>query len=140
MSLHRFLDAQEADYPTALSEIRSGRKISHWMWYIFPQMAELGRSHRARFYGIADLTEARDYLAHPVLGARLVEISGAMLSHRGTAADAILGPVDALKLRSSMTVFEAAGEGPFADVLDAFYAGQRCTLTLTLLNKPCPEF
>lgn len=135
--LDRFLSAQEADYPTALAEVRAGRKVSHWMWYIFPQLASLGRSGRARHYGIADAAEARAYWAHPVLGARLEEISRAMLAHEGQRPEAILGNVDALKLRSSATLFEIAadGQGPFAALLDAFYGGARCPLTLEALGR-----
>ena len=131
--LQRFLEAQERSYNGALAEIRAGRKTSHWMWYVFPQLHALGRSPTAQLFGITDLAEARAYLAQEVLGPRLAKISRAMLLHQGTSPEHILGPVDAMKLRSSMTLFEAAGAGPFAEVLEAFYAGARCPLTLEAL-------
>lgn len=129
--LQRFLDAQAGTWPDPLEEIRAGRKVSHWMWFVWPQLRGLGRSERARFYGIADGAEARRYLAHPLLGARLVEISEALLHHTDKSAEAILGPVDALKLRSSMTLFESVDSAPsvFARVLDAFHGGDRCEHT-----------
>ncbi len=103
--LSRFIDAQQRDYDRALGEIRQGRKQSHWMWYIFPQLAGLGHSETARFYGIKDGQEARDYLAHPVLGSRLIEISTALLDIDGRTANQVMGSPDDLKLRSSMTLF-----------------------------------
>jgi uncharacterized protein (DUF1810 family) len=135
--LTRFLDAQDRDYVRARDEIARGRKVSHWMWYVFPQLAGLGRSETARFYGIADAREARDYLAHPVLGPRLVEMARLMLGHEGVTAETILGPVDAMKLRSSMTLFASQpGAAPeFAAVLEAFFAGQRCRLTEAALGR-----
>ena len=135
MSLERFHQAQTEDYAQALREVRSGRKVSHWMWYIFPQLRGLGRSATALHYGIEDMSEAREFLADPVLGARLREISAAMLAHDGQSPEDILGPVDALKLRSSATLFEAAGGGEvFAALLDTFYDGERCPATLELLR------
>ncbi len=134
-SLERFVQAQARDYDTALREIRGGRKRSHWMWYIFPQLRGLGFSSTAQFYGLRDLDEARAYMAHPVLGARLVEISGALLALETDNASAVMGYPDDLKLRSCMTLFElAAPEQPvFARVLDKFYAGRRDSRTLELL-------
>lgn len=132
-SLERFVEAQAETYRAALAELRRGRKESHWMWFVFPQLRGLGRSATADFYGIASLEEARRYLAHPVLGPRLREAAEALLSHAGTPPEAILGGVDAMKLRSSMTLFERAGEGPFAAVLDAFYGGAPDAQTLRLL-------
>lgn len=133
--LARFRDAQQGVYDTALAELRAGRKRTHWMWFVFPQLRSLGRSPTAKRYGIADADEARAYLADPVLGPRLVEAAAAVLAHRGTPAEAIMGQVDALKLRSSATLFEAAGGDPvFRDVLDAFYDGARCKLTLAELG------
>ena len=133
--LGRFVDAQRSSYTAALAELQAGAKRSHWMWYVFPQIAGLGRSETARFYAIADLAEARAYLAHPVLGARLVEAVQAMLAHAGRrSAEAILGGIDAVKLRSSCTLFEAAGGGPeFGRCIDAFYGGVRDPATLALL-------
>lgn len=134
--LTRFHDAQALTYPTALAELRAGRKLTHWMWYIFPQLAALGRSGTAKFYGIADLIEARDYLDDPVLGARLHETAAAVLTHPDRTAEEIMGHVDALKLRSSATLFDAAGGGPeFRQILTAFYGGEPCPLTLAALGR-----
>jgi uncharacterized protein (DUF1810 family) len=133
--LERFVAAQEGSYPAALAELRRGRKESHWMWWIFPQLAALGRSGTAKAYGIADLAEAEAYLAHPVLGPRLVEAAQAMLLHKGQAPEAVLGGIDALKLRSCATLFAAVpGAAPeFREVLDAFYRGEADPLTTAAL-------
>jgi uncharacterized protein (DUF1810 family) len=134
--LQRFVSAQDGTYAQALAEVRAGDKTSHWMWFVFPQLAGLGRSPTAQFYGIADCAEARGYLAHPVLGPRLAEITAAMHGWAGQrSASAILGSVDALKFRSAMTLFEAVADdpSPFARALDAFCDGQRDPLTLRLL-------
>lgn len=126
-ALDRFVEAQAGVWAQALAELKAGRKTSHWMWFVFPQIAGLGRSETARFYAISDVTEARAYLAHPLLGARLREAAAALLAHRGRSAEAVLGGIDAIKLRSSMTLFEAVApdEPVFAAVLDAFFSGQR---------------
>lgn len=126
-ALDRFVDAQAGVWAQVLAELKAGRKTSHWMWFVFPQIAGLGRSETARFYAIADVAEARAYLAHPLLGARLREAAEALLAHRGRSAEAMLGGIDAIKLRSSMTLFEAVApdEPVFAAVLDAFFSGQR---------------
>jgi uncharacterized protein (DUF1810 family) len=138
VTLQRFIDAQRDIYPRALAELVDGRKASHWMWFVFPQIAGLGRSAMALRYAIADLAEARDYLAHPVLGPRLRESAGAMLAHIGTSAEAVLGGIDAVKFRSSMTLFEAAAQGAakalFAECLDGFYGGVRDPETLRRLT------
>lgn len=136
MSLDRFVEAQRGSYATALSEIRAGQKRSHWMWYIWPQLRGLGHSQMAQHYGIADAAEARAYLAHPTLGPRLVEISRAMLAHRGRAPEDILGGIDALKLRSSATLFAAQpGADPvFGEILEDFYDGPD-DRTLALLDR-----
>jgi uncharacterized protein (DUF1810 family) len=133
--LQRFVAAQEAMYARALAELRRGRKESHWMWFVFPQIAGLGRSPTARFYAIASADEGRAYLAHPLLGPRLRECTQAVLGHRDRSAEAIFGPVDALKLRSSLTLFEAVADVPllFAQALDAFYDCERDGATLRLL-------
>ena len=139
--LSRFVEAQRQTYDRALAEVRAGRKQSHWMWYIFPQIAGLGSSAMAQRYAIRDLAEARAYLTHPLLGARLVEITEAALAWAGErSADAIFGSIDAVKLRSCCTLFEAAAQATersgcavFAQCLDAFYAGQRDSATLTRL-------
>jgi uncharacterized protein (DUF1810 family) len=134
--LERFVEAQREIWPTALAELRAGTKRSHWMWFVFPQIAGLGRSGTARFYAIRNIDEARAYLAHPLLGERLVEATEAILRHAGArSAEAVLGPIDAIKLASSMTLFEAAAGNveqarPFVRCLDAFYAGHRDPATL----------
>lgn len=134
-SLDRFLKAQAESYATAIAELRAGAKRSHWMWYIFPQIAGLGQSAMARHYAIGDLPEARAYLAHTVLGARLYECTEAVMGWAGRQQpEAIMGDIDAIKLRSSLTLFEAAGGGaPFAEALDALYGGERDARTLALL-------
>ena len=133
--LERFLDAQEPVYDRVLDEIRSGRKVSHWMWFIFPQVAGLGSSSMSQRYAIASLDEARAYLAHPVLGARLRECAGLLLEGAGGSAEGILGPIDALKLRSCMTLYHrAAPEDPlFSQVLERFYGGVADEATDALL-------
>ena len=134
--LDRFLDAQRGDYAVALAEVRRGRKTSHWMWYIFPQIAGLGQSSTARYYSIRDLEEAREYYAHPVLGQRLREISGALLELRGSDPVAVFGGIDSMKLKSSMTLFAvAAPDDPlFQQVLDKYYGGEQDVLTLRILG------
>ena len=141
MSLARFLEAQEWTYADALDELRAGAKRTHWMWWIFPQIAGLGRSPTARAYAIRDAAEARAYLAHPVLGARLVKAAEAMLAHEGREAAEILGPVDAAKLRSSMTLFGAVPGAPevLGRVLDAFFGGRPDPRTLSRLGGPDPQ-
>lgn len=139
--LSRFLTRQEYDYALALSEIRGGRKESHWMWYIFPQLRGLGESYDAWYYGIADLEEARAYLEHPVLGDRLREISQALLELEQTDPRWIFGWTDSLKLRSCMTLFlRASGESVFAEVLDRFYGGREDQRTLSMLEEPASDW
>ena len=134
--LDRFIEAQATTFPIALAELRGGRKASHWMWFIFPQIAGLGRSSMAQHYAIASRDEAIAYLTHPRLGPRLREASAAVLVHAGArTAEAIMGGIDAVKLRSSMTLFEAVADDPsvFARVLDAFFGGERDAATLARL-------
>jgi uncharacterized protein (DUF1810 family) len=135
MSLQRFLDAQEPVIDTVVAELRSGRKRSHWMWFVFPQLKALGRSGTAKFYGIEGLAEAREYFAHPVLGPRLLACTEAVLRHAGKTANAIFGSPDDLKFRSCMTLFSrAAPDQPlFRDALLAFY-GAEDPLTAELLD------
>ena len=123
--LDRFVEAQEHAYVSALDELRRGRKTGHWIWYIFPQIAGLGYSEMSRQFAIASLDEARAYLAHPVLGARLRECAEAILATPERTAEEILGATDAMKVRSSMTLFHRAApdEPVFAQVLDRFYSG-----------------
>ena len=133
--LQRFLDAQESDYPTALSEIRRGHKSSHWMWYIFPQLKGLGQSPTSEYYGIHGLEEAREYLAHPLLGARLKEISEALLQLDTNDALQVMGSPDHQKLRSSMTLFSRAGDDPvFEKVLQKFFEGKPDPRSLKMLE------
>ena len=136
-ALERFVEAQAPVYETALAELRRGRKQSHWMWFIFPQLAALGRSGTARFYGIGGAAEASAYLAHPLLGPRLAQCTAAVTTHQGLSAEAIFGTVDAMKFRSSMSLFEAVAEHPepFAAALERFYAGRRDETTLRLLSS-----
>jgi len=136
VGLSRFVEAQRSIYPAALAELRAGRKTSHWMWFVFPQIAGLGTSAAAIFYAIGSAGEARSWLAHDPLGPRLRECTNAVLAHAGKTAEAIFGPVDAMKLRSSMTLFDhvgGAGE-PFGPCLDAFFSGPRDGRTLALLG------
>lgn len=133
--LARFHTAQAPVFDAALAELWAARKETHWMWFIFPQLASLGRSDRARFYGLAGLDEARAYLADPVLADRLTRAARAVLAHPGKTADEIMGPVDALKLRSCATLFDAAGGGAvFKALLDTFYDGEACPLTRAALG------
>lgn len=133
--LNRFISAQERSYDAALREIKAGHKRTHWMWYIFPQIAGLGFSSTAQYYAISSMQEAKDYYAHPVLGKRLVEISEALLALDTSDAGAVMGYPDDLKLRSSMTLFLAAsGDAVFQKVLDKFYSGKPDSKTLSILG------
>ncbi len=134
--LERFLKAQEIHYETALREIRAGRKRSHWMWFIFPQIAGLGRSSTAQYYAIRDLEEAKAYLEDAVLGENLLLISQALLEVDSDDAEAVMGWPDHLKLRSSMTLFALAKPDcpVFQKVLDKFYGGKKDAKTMELLN------
>lgn len=136
-ALVRFVEAQVTSFATALAELRSGRKQSHWMWYVFPQIAGLGRSQTAIFYAIADAQEARAYLAHPLLGPRLIDAVAAAITAPGSA-EAIFGTVDAMKLRSSLTLFATVADdpAPFRKGLERFFSGQKDPATLTRLDRP----
>jgi uncharacterized protein (DUF1810 family) len=133
--LNRFVEAQAATYQTALAELRRGRKASHWMWFVFPQIQGLGSSPTARFYAIADLAEARAYLDHPVLGPRLLEVVAAINALPGDDAHAVFGAPDDLKLRSCLTLFQVAApdEPAFGQALDKFFAGAPDARTLERL-------
>ena len=124
--LERFVAAQHETYDQALTELRAGRKRTHWMWWIFPQIAGLGQSATARAYAIASAAEARAYLAHPVLGARLRETTAAVIAASGSA-QTIMGGIDAIKLRSSMTLFAIVADdpAPFETALARFFGGER---------------
>ena len=136
-SLNRFLEAQKIMYETALEEIKKGEKESHWIWYIFPQLRGLGYSPKAYTYGIDGLEEAKAYLEHPVLSVRLIEITEALLTQRGKDIENIMGDIDALKLRSSMTLFALISEpkSVFHRVLEVFYDSKMDEMTLGLLGK-----
>ncbi len=134
--LQRFVKAQEHDFARALWEIKNGRKMSHWMWYIFPQLQGLGHSMTAQYYAIKDRKEAEAYMNHPILGGRLLEISGELLKLKSNDAGEVLGWPDDMKLKSSMTLFETVSAEPvFGQVLDKFFGGERDRKTLDLLME-----
>ncbi len=135
--LSRFTEAQETSYATALAELRAGRKRTHWIWFVFPQLRGLGSSANAERYGLTGLAEARAYLGHPVLGPRLREVTAAMLVHQARDAGSVLGEIDALKFRSCLTLFLLAdpSEQIFHTALDAFFGGECDRRTLALLEK-----
>jgi uncharacterized protein (DUF1810 family) len=137
-NLARFVAAQEGAYETALAEIRRAAKRSHWMWFVFPQLAGLGRSPTAQYYAIGSLDEARFYLAHPLLGARYRECVAALQDLPPTSAEAVFGSTDALKLRSSLTLFAEAGGGPMVEAALARWFGEKDETTLRLLTPPSP--
>jgi uncharacterized protein (DUF1810 family) len=136
-SLDRFVTAQDdaGTYAAAAAELRNGRKVSHWMWFVFPQIAGLGMSPTSQHYAISSLAEARAYLAHQVLGERLAECAGILAGLRGRTAEQIFGPLDAQKLRSSMTLFlRAAPDNPlFGKVLSQYFGGEADAATDELL-------
>jgi uncharacterized protein (DUF1810 family) len=124
--LERFVSAQRGAYASAVAELRAGRKTGHWMWFVFPQVAGLGQSAMSQRYAIASLDEARAYLAHPVLGPRIAECAGVLTELPGQDAEAIFGGIDAVKLRSSMTLFARASEDDsvYHAVLDQYFGGE----------------
>jgi uncharacterized protein (DUF1810 family) len=135
-NLQRFIDAQAPVYPQVISELRSGRKRSHWMWFVFPQTAGLGHSAMAHRYAIASRGEAVAYLEHPILGPRLTECTETVCSIRDRSIEQILGSPDDIKFRSSMTLFDAvSGDPVFRHALDKFYAGSSDSATLAILKK-----
>jgi uncharacterized protein (DUF1810 family) len=135
--LYRFVEAQRSTYARAIAELRGGCKLSHWMWYVFPQLAGLGRSVMSERYAIASLEEAEGYLRHPVLGPRLLECTSAVLEIEGRSAHDIFGSPDDLKLRSCATLFElvSAPDSPFARLLAKYFRGGRDEQTLRLLGR-----
>ena len=141
-NLTRYVTAQDnsGTYERALAELRRGRKTSHWMWFVFPQIAGLGFSHMSRTYAISSLEEARAYLQHPVLGARLRECAAAVIASSAPTAEALMGGIDAVKLRSSMTLFLRATptETLFQEVLDRYFQGHPDPQTDQLLRPPIP--
>jgi len=136
-NLDRFLKARERDYDIALAEIKNGRKRSHWMWYIFPQIQGLGFSEMSRHYAIKNIAEAEAYLHHPALGKRLIEISKVLVGLKQNDANSIFGSPDDVKLKSSMTLFVAVhGADPvFQSVLDKFFGGEKDGATLQIIAK-----
>ena len=133
-NLERFLDGQRFGYEYALNEMKSGRKEGHWIWYVFPQMKGLGYSPNSQLYGISGKEEAKAYLEHPVLGARLREITEMLLAIEGKTAEEILSPIDAMKVKSCMTLFDAVcPDEIFADVLAKYYDSKKDPATLKLL-------
>lgn len=139
VAVNRFVEAQDnpfCGYETALAEIRNGQKVSHWIWYVFPQLRGLGLSSMARYYGVADRYEAQIYLDHPLLGKRIREINAALLQHKDKPVESILGPVDALKVKSCMTMFNFLAPGEiFGEVIHSFYNGECCEQTLKLMSE-----
>lgn len=132
--LKRFVQAQEPVYPTVVAELKRGRKQSHWMWFIFPQVAGLGFSAMSQRYAVASRAEAKAYLAHDLLGSRLIECTRLVLAVRGRTINAILGPPDDAKFRSSMTLFAEASDNPvFGEALAKYFAGARDPATLEIL-------
>ena len=135
-SLERFVDAQERMYNMALTEVKSGKKLSHWIWYIFPQLKGLGMSGNSHYYGIDNIEEAKAYLQHPILGARLREITSVFLGLTGKNAQDVFGYLDAMKVRSCMTLFnEVADDDLFRKVLERYYSGLADEKTLAILGK-----
>jgi uncharacterized protein (DUF1810 family) len=130
--LSRFHDAQARDHDAALAELRRGRKTTHWIWYVFPQLRGLGSSPTAQRYGIRDLAEARAYLADPVLGPRLREATEALVAHGD--AEGVLGGLDAMKARSSLTLFHEAGAGWAGEAIETLYDGEPDPMTLDMLD------
>lgn len=124
-TLQRFLDAQQEDYGQALAEVKNGKKRSHWIWYIFPQLKGLGMSYNSQYYGISGREEAKAYLEHPVLGARLREITKALLDQHDVSVQKIFGSLDAMKVLSGMTLFRevATDDDLFSQVIDKYYQG-----------------
>lgn len=136
MDLERFVKAQEESYETALNEIKQGRKRSHWMWYIFPQIKGLGHSPIAQYYSIQDKNEAENYLKHPILSKRLVEISEELLKLDNDNASEVFGYPDDMKLKSSMTLFYLVSENNvFKKVLEKFFCGKLDERTIEILKK-----
>ena len=135
-NLQRFLDAQQGDYERALTEVRNGRKYSHWIWYIFPQLKGLGMSYNSQYYGISGKEEAEAYLSHPVLGERLREITSAFLQLKSKTAEEVFGSLDAMKVLSCMTLFNEVAPGDlFRQVIDRYYQGEKDEMTKRMLDK-----
>ena len=136
-ALERFVKAQTNTYEVAMREIKNGRKRTHWMWFIFPQLRGLGMSSISRYYGLENFDEAKAYLAHPVLSGRLYEICGELLKHKDKTALEIFGDIDEMKLKSSMTLFALTSEDYtiFDEVLENFFGGEMDEATIKLINR-----
>lgn len=136
-TLNRFLEAQQNNYPQVLKELRNAQKKSHWMWFIFPQIEGLGNSSTAKYYSIKTIEEAKEYIAHPILGKRLLECANILLNIENKSADEIFGYPDNMKLKSCMTLFNfvAPEYKLFADVLEKYFAGTQDEKTLSILQK-----
>lgn len=138
MSLERFIEAQKSTYESALSEVQAASKQTHWMWFIFPQLKGLGQSNTAQFYGIADLNEAKEFLRHPLLGNRLIEITQTLLSQPNRDVHKIFGSPDDMKLHSSLTLFAEAADAHnsvFKQALTAFFDGKKDDRTIKMLEN-----
>lgn len=135
--LERFVEAQEGSWASAMEEIDAGLKTGHWMWFIYPQLRGLGYSHKATYFGLSGADEARRYLAHPLLGPRLIDSFDRLMAHADMPPDRLLGDVDADKLLSCATLFAAVADDPrpFERVLEAFYGGSRDPATLEMLDR-----
>ena len=135
-SLDRFVQAQTLMYPSVLKQMQNGKKTSHWMWFMFPQLRGLGTSTMAHLYGISGLGEAKAYLAHPVLSGRLYELCGELLKHKDKTALEIFGDIDEMKLKSSMTLFALTSEDytVFDEVLECFFDGEMDEVTVKIIN------
>ena len=138
--LERFISAQEHSYKTALSEIKNGKKLSHWIWYIFPQLKGLGRSYNSEYYGIENIDEAKSYLAHPILGARLIEITEALSMLNENNPLKVMGSPDDMKLKSCMTLFAYISEegSIFHQVLEKYFDGSKDERTLSIIKNGVP--
>ncbi|MBU2357519.1 MAG: DUF1810 domain-containing protein [Alphaproteobacteria bacterium] len=136
-----FVAAQDTVYDTVVAELTAGKKQTHWMWFVFPVLTDIGESPMAMFYSLRDADEARAYLAHPLLGQRLTDCMHLLLNHAGTDPVAIMGETDAYKLRACATLFEVAAPTTpvFAKMLDKMFGGQRCNKTLRILRRPAPD-
>ena len=137
-NIERFIEPSNSDYETALKEVKNGKKESHWIWYIFPQLKGLGSSYNSKYYGINDINEAKEYLNHKILGNRLIEITQVLLNLNINDPIEIFGPIDSMKVKSSMTLFYYTfnkKNSLFKDVLNKYYNGEYCNITIRKLNK-----
>ena len=136
-NLNRFIKAQDESYDEIIRELKNGEKVTHWMWYVFPQIAGLGQSATAKFYAIQDPSEAQAYLDHPILGKRLLECTKIVMSLRGKSANTIFGDIDAMKFRSSMTLFMSVlgSDSVFQEAIEKYFEGEPDPKTLDILSR-----